>query len=246
VSAYDILPANAATDFNPLTGDFTVEAFIYTEIVYTVNPLVRKLDTSSSSNRGWALWIKNTNQIRVTFQDGTFSPSINSNVIINKNTWLRLAVVFDRGGNMTIYINGVVDNFANISSVSDSVYNDIDLVIGMDQFGPHFGGLISELKYSNVARTPAEINDSYINGFTSDSSTVGLWRPDSHGIFRDVANGNDLTAVDTTNSEFVYLPRDEGIVANDVSGAAMRDIGKVKYNTDSGLIVVISMGQMII
>jgi len=237
VSAYDILPANATTDFNPLTGDFTVEAFIYTELVKgigTTLPIIGKGTQPLSTDNGWRVYIGGSNKLYGEICDGTAS-SINqsSDVAISKNTWIRVAVVYDRDGNMVLYIDGVDVGSISISAQQDGITNTENLEIGAHTLSSsYFNGLISEVKYSNIARTSNEINNSYLNGFTVDSNTVGLWRPDSYGIFRDEVSGNDLTAVDTTNSSSVYIPRNEGSIERDVSSAILRDTGKVKYNTE--------------
>ena len=234
MSAYDRLIYSEATDYNPLLGDFTIEAFIYTEIVGLVNPVIIKRDGGVATNVGWEFGIDINNKLYGTICDGSASRIITvSDNVIDRNTWVRLAAIFDRDNNCILYTQGVEDGYGSISAQPASITNAENLEIGGNTSVPiYFGGLISEVKYSNKARTSQEINDSYVNGFTIDSYTVGLWRPDSYGVFRDVANGNDLTAMDSTNSEFIYLPRDEGIVANDVSNTPMRYTGRVKYNTE--------------
>ena len=234
MSAYDMLPANAATDYNPLTGDFTVEALVYTEIVGAFNYIISKRNGSLSFNPGWQLLIDTGNKFRAIFCEGGVGESYaTSTTPIEKNTWTRLAAVFDRDENCILYIQGVEAGTGTMSGHTSSITNTEPLDVGASSHVSfYYGGLISEIKYSNVARTPAEIVDSYLNGFTTDAHTVGLWRPDSYGIFRDEVNGNDLTAIDTANSESIYIPRDEGIISNDISSAVLRNTGKVKYNAE--------------
>jgi len=233
LSAYDYLSWPAATDLNPLTGDFTVEALFYTEIVGVFNPICNKRNGIATSLPGWELMVGNNDKLIATFCDSSATELYStSTVAITKNQWTRVAMTCDRDGNMLVYQGGVEVGTGDISAQQSSCTNDVAFEVGRRTAGSlYFGGLISEIKYSNIARTNIEIMNSYTEGFTIDSNTVALWRPDSYGIFRDSVSGLDLASSDEVSSSYVYMPRDESIVAKDVSGANMRDIGKVKYNT---------------
>ena len=87
MSAYDRLIYSEATDYNPLLGDFTIEAFIYTEIVGLVNPVIIKRDGGVATNVGWEFGIDINNKLYGTICDGSASRIITvSDNVIDRNT----------------------------------------------------------------------------------------------------------------------------------------------------------------
>lgn len=131
---------------------------------------------------------------RVTYALANSNPgwvTVTSNVIVPERRWSHLALVFDNGaGQVTLYLNGApAETLVAEGSIGDAHPNSQQLRIGGRERddnggeGQRFHGAIDEARVWNIARSAAEISQSYTAMVNSDSAgLVGYWRFDEAGL----------------------------------------------------------------
>jgi hypothetical protein len=127
---------------------------------------------------------------------------------VDLNGWQYIVITKDASGNGKIYKNGVEVVSAPFASHNYS-WTRIDLGAEFyTSWQNHFNGLVDELRYSNVVRTPAEIASNYQSQqpLASDNNTLGLYRFDalSNGVIAAVTgpNGSATNAVYSASGRF--------------------------------------------
>ena len=95
---------------NQLSGNFTMECWIYPTVTNTRMFFAGSLSSAGSENWFWE--ITSANKLSYTFSIGGSSVTATSTASISQNTWTYVAVVRS-GGTLTQYINGSSDGTAN-------------------------------------------------------------------------------------------------------------------------------------
>jgi hypothetical protein len=134
---------------------------------------------------------------------------------VDLNGWQYIAITKDANGNGKIYKNGVEVVSAPFAS---RPYNWSRIDIGGEFYTSWqnlFDGLVDELRYSNVVRTPTEIAAHYQSQLpmVSDNNTLGLYR-------FDALNSGQIVAAVGPN----------GTATNAVYNAAGRFGGAIDFN----------------
>ena len=172
-----ILSASAG-DFNPSTGDFSIEIWFKTSPTATDQNLYFK-DLTNPAAGNIRLYITSAGAVRFRLMDGTHTGNlIGSNYA--DDAWHYVAIVVDRDVGAYMYIDGVVHRSEETAEWTDFSASDLhtgDVIIGSVAEALYFDGEIAEVRYSNVARSYAEIQQSYGMGkgwspFGSDATTV--------------------------------------------------------------------------
>ena len=103
-----------------LTGDFTIEGWIYpTASTGVIRRIFGQLQPGSSTNTSFYLSILAANTIFFEFYVGSGGGNITSSVAISMNAWTHIAVARS-GTAVTMYINGVNRGTATISGSSNN------------------------------------------------------------------------------------------------------------------------------
>jgi hypothetical protein len=100
---YDVL-------LNQLSGNFTMECWIYPTATSTRMVFAGSISAAGSDN--WLWEITSANKLSFTFSIGGSSVTATSTASISQNTWTYVAVVRN-GGTLTQYINGSSDGTAS-------------------------------------------------------------------------------------------------------------------------------------
>ena len=162
VNDYFSIQGPYAGDFNPGTGDFTVEGWIITgNDVTNASSICGKRGSGWSD--GWDIYISGGFlNARVVKETGG-NQEIKASQAISANTAYYFGAVYDRDGNLSLYLNGGTPATADISSFSTvNLTNSRDFVIGrLDISTWFFSGHIAEIRYSDKALTADEIKASY-------------------------------------------------------------------------------------
>ncbi|MBI2595545.1 BNR-4 repeat-containing protein [Candidatus Daviesbacteria bacterium] len=199
-------------------ADFTVEAWIKTTTPSGI--VVSKYQQGRTP--GFTLALNNEGKLQAQIRDGTGTGDgpdelayVSGETALTDDNWHHIAAVFDRGGSLTIYVDGRQDAAAlDISKISDSISNTRALVIGArdsDPEGNYYKGLIDEVALVRGVLTPEEFN------FTKDYSVNSFIKPDkgtytsyykkmATGFYRDLTvdtllNGGSVRAVVETSTD---------------------------------------------
>jgi hypothetical protein len=205
-----VIAAADATDFNPGTSDFTVEAYIFGG---TLNDYI--IEKRGGSGNGWEFYITAAAKMHFLIDDTTATFNLTADTSIGTNQIHYVAVTVDRDGNATHYLDGIKDGSSDVSGSDGSVSNSDNLGVGsIGGTSNFFDGSIYAIKYSNVARSADEIFFSYSNGLINDSNTVALW---------DFKNGEGINVADE-NSNNITLSNTAQIRAPALSTNLRKDV----------------------
>ena len=237
VDQYLSIVAGSATDFDPLTGDFTYEAWIKTPSSFSGFEYIFSKYQGSEEYRCWV----NNGVFYAQFKaNGGSTFNINKTGALTVNTWYHVAVVHDRDGFMYLYVNGVEEDTVDMSVDVALSCNPTSarLSIGViSTLVNYFKGHIAEVRYSNKARTYVEIQQSYGAGKSwipaeVDATTLYTNESWSQGIER--VGGSDYI-YQALNFEANELYRVEFMAAVADPGNNCRlvwDVGS--FNLDTG------------
>jgi hypothetical protein len=159
-------PANGVLDF--ANGNFTLSAWVNTPV----------LDSSSSGHSIVQKWLYNEEGIggyalatrfgkytlMLTGENTTMLWYGNDNSLndLVPGMWEHVVATFDRSGNVSMYVNGVLSYSKDISPYSDiDVSNTYDLFIGSRGGGDGFNGSIDDVQVWSRVLSPDEIGSLY-------------------------------------------------------------------------------------
>lgn len=158
------LVETAAGDFNPGTGDFSIEVRFRTHSSFATDALIDKGGAFGPTNKEYTIILHSAGQMRFTINDASGTPYINSSTFLTNLsviTWYYIAVTIDRDGDQILYKDG---SQADIQTVTNSVnLNDTDnFEIGVTRGSLNwFTGTVVEGRYSNIFRGVQEIKEQY-------------------------------------------------------------------------------------
>nr|WP_290856299.1 thrombospondin type 3 repeat-containing protein [Flaviramulus sp.] len=151
------------------TNDFTIEAYVKTSYGAGQDfpsALISKRSVCNCSN----FWNVRLNPSGTYFFESSEAgcgnyAAITSNGTINDGNWHHIAVARE-GNKITLYIDGVADNFAFLAHTNLS--NSDGVQLGRDAcsdqpFGTYFAGDLDEVRIWNYARTDNEIASNFEN-----------------------------------------------------------------------------------
>jgi hypothetical protein len=125
-----------------------------------------------------------------------------SNTVLSKNTWYHLVFTIVAGGNMNIYVDGVLDSNSTTESTTRPTPTTQNLAIGANGSNTDypFNGLIDQVRFFNTALTQSQVTElargePKYNGTPSSVSFNGWvgFKPDLTWIKkRNGGTGNNL------------------------------------------------------
>lgn len=171
---YWYILAAQAGDFNPGTGDFSVEGWFKTTAAVT-----QKVVSKRVTNPGWDIYITN-GVLGFVIHDGTGGIQNNLGVeTCNDGQWHHVVWVYDRDAFCTGYIDKIACNTPrDISGYQLSLNNNHNFTVGAFSNGTNlFNGEIASLTYHAKALTADEINKNFKLGYG--------WASENANVIRD-------------------------------------------------------------
>lgn len=159
-SGSNYVNATSSASLNFGTGDFTAMAWVKTSVA-GVQRIISKYDSVAGSGltlyetyspgplAGGNIWL------------GGYDGIVNGSTSIPDNTWHHATLVFRRGTSTRVYLDGVDNTAAPLSTPgSNTLSNSYPLIIG-GLTGGNFNGLIDDARVYNRALSAAEIAAIY-------------------------------------------------------------------------------------
>ena len=216
------------------TASFTVEMWVNlipntSTTSYNDAPLFCNKDWNHGQNIGIALHQDANGYPKINYTT-TGSPRIDytSNVTLINKGWQHLAVVFDRHGDITFYVNGNVTGQVSIASTVGSLgvglYPYRIAQDGTGTYGVHFNGMIDEFRLWKGTRTQTQIRDNMCHKLTGVNPSLLVYYN-----FDNVA-GTNVPDLSGNNINGTIENSLSGIVKT--SGAAIGDTSTYLYSAN--------------
>ncbi|NOR45588.1 MAG: hypothetical protein GQ534_08400 [Candidatus Delongbacteria bacterium] len=205
VNDHVLVPSNS--ELRP-ANNFTIEAWIKPNDIIT-QKVIMMHDENGGGNDGYSLTF--TNSV-INFGAHNGSPQyIISDEMLVVNSWNHIAGVYDNS-TLKLYVNGVSKTLVGSGSV---VYSLTDFVNIGRRGGTNlpntlfYDGEMDELRFWNVARTEAEINDNMFHSLTgSETGLTAYWQfNEGTGTnLGDSSGSNDGTLTNMEEADWVESP----------------------------------------
>ncbi len=124
--------------------------------------MIADQDWGSSGNKGITIAFRGDNW-RAVASDGTEKADIDTDGIpFNDGVWHYLAVTYDRGGDMTMYQDGLAVNSESMTAIAGAIESGYPLRIAQDgtgNYGDNFEGDIADAKIFDYVLSAQEVKD---------------------------------------------------------------------------------------
>lgn len=150
------VPNNAAYSFGA-TQDFSIECRIRGKVPSDVG-IIAKKDWDNGHLPGYVFSFNpSSKNFKVNIGDGTNRVDVEAGQITD-NEWHTISATFDRDGLLKVYVDGVLNNSAEMSSIGN-IDNNFPLTFGADGNGTYaYSGYISEVRIFNGLLETKTIN----------------------------------------------------------------------------------------
>jgi len=179
VDDYVNVPYNSTLDSPSVTNEFTIEAWIYPNVVASNKAILERSDElriyTQSANRFY---------IMTRFVGDAGGSAVNSITTYQANNWYHIVGIYD-GAVLKIYINGVLDNSVVYNKTINS---DTSTALRLGKSGiaeREFNGFIDEVRIYNRALSADEVKQHYdqtrrnvVINQPSGTPPVGWWKMD--------------------------------------------------------------------
>lgn len=164
----------------------------------------------NAANGSWSL-VEET-QLKLFLKPGGANRIISIATPLALNTWVHLACVFNRGGNMILYVNGIQAGALSIADLSATDFNNTyDLCLGRlaTTYGGYWaGGRYSDLRVWKGVRTQQEIADNRTKRLAGNEAELEAYWPlmESGSPVKDMVGTLDGTVFGATSINDADLP----------------------------------------
>lgn len=180
-SGYVEVPNSATLNFG--TGDFSVTFWIKTSVSDQVI-----FDKRDSNGIGYHMTLySGVPLLQVAQSSSKMLNFYNTSIpVISDNVWHFVTFSVDRDSTtgVKLYVDGALKGTMNPTSISGTITNAANLLIGKHKDGGYFTGNLDEFKIYNRVIEPKEIQKLYLKPYT-----CGYWSFDG-GIYDTSGNGN--------------------------------------------------------
>ncbi|XZF13647.1 LamG-like jellyroll fold domain-containing protein [Chitinophagaceae bacterium MMS25-I14] len=196
------------------TVSFTIEMWINFDNASNGDPaFIGNKDWNSGANTGFAWALKDASHIRFNFKpSGGTRRDYDMTVNRLQGQWNHIAIVADRKGYLTGYVNGIQNGTA-VSIIADSARTldgTLPVRLGSDGTGTYnyngvsrFDGKIDEVRIWKAVRTQAQIRDNMCHKLTGNETGLLAYYP-----------MNELTGTTINNNAAAYSTVFGGIFQN--------------------------------
>ncbi len=157
----DHIDYGSSSDMDIETGDFTVAGWVKMGSSQKENPTLVAKGAGADYDTGyWLYW--NNGSLRMYISDGNARLALDSDpVIMADNSWHHFAVVLDRNGNLTFYVDGVASGSTDISAhAGKDLTSAKTFTAGSWQTSAqsYLDGVLDDLRTYKVALTESQVN----------------------------------------------------------------------------------------
>ncbi|MCB9358934.1 LamG domain-containing protein [Candidatus Woesearchaeota archaeon] len=234
---------------NMSTSDFSISFWFKTGMSSSNGWIISKYGVGPDFY-GYGIYVGNTGRIVGYIKDGATGGTITTSSSYNDNAWTHAALVFDRDGLLSIYINGVNTDSGDISARANSLDSNSRFLIGNvdDGSGEYFNGSLDDIRIFSRVLTADEVSDIYNNISTATydlisrydldvdydtiNKTIDDYLPNQYDMIIRLYNGNGTIISSRPLPEMStvtdFIATGERMIAINRSGN-IEDIVKARY-----------------
>ncbi len=160
----DYVEINDDESLNSKNDSFSVEVWFNTQSNKEYQYILDKWQGTDDPKGGYLLFLRNGSLYFSVFDINYPSYYANLGNVNDQNdsNWHHAVGVFDSMANISLYIDGILEN-TTTNIIADEVRNNLSLIIGSnDGFSDYFNGTIDEVAIYSRALNSSEINESYM------------------------------------------------------------------------------------
>ena len=190
--ADDYIQVSDTADLDGGTGDLSISFWMKAGSAAYSDKIVDKWTQGGSA--GYFILVSSDGKIRPRWDDNSNNVVDTAVTVVADDTWHHVTVVWEHGANHYVYIDGVLDDTVDISSVTGSVANTQPFRIGMNNSTTEdFTGYLCNMGVWNSVLTQAQIKSimwKNYAGLTDSEKTnlVSWWNLDSSYIVGDTTH----------------------------------------------------------
>ncbi|MFC1623921.1 LamG domain-containing protein [Candidatus Omnitrophota bacterium] len=214
---------NDSLDFG--TGDFSYSVWVKMSVDDGSYPTILRKGDGSGGDARWGLSVDNNAAndgilyTHFTDTEANSATNLSTTAGYNDDNWHFVMITFTNGENARLYIDGVLKDTLNVSSLNN-MDSAADLYIGRYSAGYYFNGLIDDVRIYNYARSASQVMQDYNAGVVAHAGVssgvadpwggalpIGHWRMDENtgALARDASgNGYDGTLTNMTEADWVH------------------------------------------
>ncbi|MBV7267754.1 choice-of-anchor D domain-containing protein [Winogradskyella luteola] len=168
-----------------LTGDFTISAWIKRDVGSNDKSIISK--RNSADSEGYDFRISSSGNLEMYWYNGS-KRTVVSNTTIPIGRWHHVAAVYE-GGTISLYIDGVFDNDANLPAPLATSHKAIIGAAGSTTISDFYNGDIDELRIFDIALPLTQLRFGMNQEIESDGTNIRGSYFESRGV---VPTKNDL------------------------------------------------------
>ena len=180
--------------------DFSISVWVKLSAISAVKHVIDKRDTAvAAGGKGYDLALTDAGVPYWIMGDGTnYVNGSSGSKQVDDDAWHQIAVVCDRDGNATIYVDGVTDGVVDISAIGDCDHTT-DLTIGRQSYATsgYLPGSLAHVRIFSRALSQNEVRYLYAN---PSGNIPGLVLADRAAFGSVLAENLNVLARDLVNN----------------------------------------------
>ncbi len=212
-------------------ADFSFECWMKVNSVVDDPAFFSNKNWASGTNTGLVFDVQdNGTNMKFNFKDGT-NPRKDLTVAVNEHRrdWFHFAGTYKKGGYFKVYINGVIKDSLDVSSITGSFQSSYTYKLGQDGTGnytylgtnPRYNGKLDEIRIWTAVRTKQEIRDNMCRKLTGSETNLYAY------YNCDLASGLTLPDLSSSTNTGTLVNTTSAIWST--SGAAIGNTSVNKY-----------------
>jgi hypothetical protein len=246
--ADNYIQVSDTADLDGGTGDLSISFWMKAGSAAYSDKIVDKWTQGGSA--GYFILVSSDGKIRPRWDDNSNNVVDTAVTVVADDTWHHVTVVWEHGANHYVYVDGVLDDTVDISSVTGSVANTQPFRIGMNNStSEDFTGYLCNMGVWNRTLTQAEIKSimwkQYADLSTTETTNLVSWWSMDDAVnvalnSLDSLSGSNELANSSLSVSDVAVQGANSIAVGTIASLEANEIKVTYINNDDGVKISLS------